>query len=112
MQMQITGRHVEVTDSLKQYVEEKVNKVAKYFDNITHAKVVLDVEREKHQVEVLLNLPGQDIVAKADHTDMYAAVDLVEEKLETQVKKYKQKMKNHHDAHKHERFDEVETQDI
>lgn len=64
MNIQITGRHVEVTDSIKNYVNEKVGKVGHYFDNITSTKVILDVEKDHQVAEAIVTVPGSEFVGK------------------------------------------------
>lgn len=64
MNIQITGRHVEVTDAIKNYVNEKVGKVGHYFDNITSTKVILDVEKDHQVAEAIVTVPGSEFVAK------------------------------------------------
>ena len=89
MNIQITGRHVEVTDSIKSYVNEKVGKVGHYFDNITSTKVILDVEKDQQVAEAIVTVPGSEFVAKAEDKDLYAAIDMLEDKLVRQLKNIK-----------------------
>lgn len=96
MNIQITGRHVEVTDSIKSYVNEKVGKVGHYFDNITSTKVILDVEKDQQVAEAIVTVPGSEFVAKAKDKDLYAAIDMLEDKLVRQLKKHKDKMRCNH----------------
>ena len=95
MHIQITGRHLEITAALKSYVEEKIGKLSQHFDHILDVQVVLHVEKENHLAEAKLSVPGDDIVAKAEGENMYAAIDLLQDKLDRQVKKRKQKLKSH-----------------
>ena len=94
MKIQITGRHVEITEAIKAYVEEKVGKIEHHFDNIIGTKVILSVEKDRQIAEAIVNVPGTEIVAQADSTDMYAAIDMMEEKLDRQVRKHKDKMRS------------------
>ena len=96
MNIQITGRHVDVTDSIKSYVDEKIGKVGQYFDNITSAKVILNVEKETQLAEVIITVPGNEFVAKADDKDLYVAIDLLEDKIASQLKKHKNKLRCNH----------------
>ena len=96
MNIQITGRNVEVTDSIKSYVNEKVGKVGHYFDNITSTKVILDVEKDQQVAEAIVTVPGSEFVAKAEDKDLYAAIDMLEDKLARQLKKHKDKMRCNH----------------
>ncbi|MEY8766427.1 MULTISPECIES: ribosome hibernation-promoting factor, HPF/YfiA family [Francisella] len=96
MNIQITGRHVEVTDPIKRYVNEKIGKVGHYFDNITSTKVILDVEKDHQVAEAIVTVPGSEFVAKAEDKDLYAAIDMLEDKLARQIKKHKNKLRDNH----------------
>lgn len=102
MQMIVKGRRMEVTPAIRDYAEEKVGRVAKILDHmLMSAEVELYTERnrsiEKGQVaEVTVYTKGPVIRAKEAASDMYAAIDLVSEKLESQVRKYKTKMVDRH----------------
>ena len=109
MQIQITGRHLTVTEAMKGYVEEKMGKLVKHFDHIISAHVIMSVERECHRAEAKIEVPGKDIVAHADGESMYAAIDLLEAKLDRQVRKRKNLMKNHHVAKK-DKFESLEPE--
>lgn len=91
MQLNISGHHVEMTDALKDYVEDKLSKLTRHFDNITSGQVTLTVEKERQKAEAIIHLSGQDIHASSEHDDMYAAIDLLSDKLDRQVVKYKEK---------------------
>ncbi|MCL4122484.1 UNVERIFIED_CONTAM: hypothetical protein GTU68_040708 [Idotea baltica] len=96
MNIQITGRHVEVTEAIKNFVDEKIGKVSQYFDNITSAKVILSVEKDTQIAEVIITVPGSEFVAKADDKDLYTAIDLVEDKIARQLRKHKNKLRTNH----------------
>lgn len=91
MNIIITGRHLELTENLKNYAEEKVQKFKKYFDNITEATITLSVEKYRHKAEVLLRANGLMLQAESVTGEMYSSIDEVAEKLERQVKKQKDK---------------------
>jgi putative sigma-54 modulation protein len=91
MNIIITGRHLELTGNLKQYAEAKIRKFNKYLNNITEAAVILSVEKYRHKAEVLLRVNGMMIQAESVTGEMYSSIDEVVEKLERQVKKYKEK---------------------
>lgn len=97
MQVEINGHHVDVTPALRQHIEQKLDKVHKLFDKITHAHVTLTVEKKKKQqkAEAKLLLSGTEIFADSTTNDMYASIDLLSKKLTTQVQKYKEKLKDH-----------------
>lgn len=96
MRIQITGRHVGVTEAMKEYAREKVEKLEKLHGRVTRAEVTMDAGHDRKVVEILLHVGGADLVAKAESPDMYAAVDLVEEKLARQLVRHKQKRTDHH----------------
>ena len=96
MQIDITGHHVEITDSMCQYVEEKMQKLERHFDKVSNMHVILSVENVRQKAEATLHLSGQDIFAEDTQDNMYAAIDGLLDKLDRQVVKYKEKIKNHH----------------
>ncbi len=89
MQFAIRGKNIEVTNALRDYVEKKVGKIEKYIDQPVNAQVNLYVERGKHIVEVTAALNGLVLRGEEGTENMYASIDLVADKLERQVKKYK-----------------------
>jgi putative sigma-54 modulation protein len=92
MNIIVNGRHLEVTPALKSYAEEKIGKFERYLSNISEATVTLVVEKYRHKTEVLLKANGVMIQAEGITGDIYSSIDEVVEKLEKQVKKYKEKM--------------------
>lgn len=92
MRYTITGRNVEITPGLKSAVEEKIGKLERYFQPDTEAAVTLSVQKEKQKIEVTIPVKGRIIRAEESSSDMYASIDLVEEILERQIKKYKNKL--------------------
>lgn len=103
MNLNITGHHVEVTPAIRDYVGSKLDRVIRHFDNVTSATVILSVEKLAQKAEVTLHVRGKDIFAESQDEDMYAAIDLMTDKLDRQVLKYKRKMQDHnHEALKHQ----------
>lgn len=100
MNLSVTGHHVEVTDALKDYVEEKMNKLERHFDNVTDIHVILGVEKLRQQAEATIDLTGTKIHAQAENEDMYAAIDALIDKLDRQVLKHKEKLRDHHKREK------------
>lgn len=88
----IKGRNVEVTEGLKSAVTDKIGKLDKYFTEETEAYVTLSVEKERQKVEVTIPMKGNTLRAEETNSDMYASIDLVQETLERQLKKYKNKI--------------------
>ena len=95
MQINLTGHHVELTDALRSYVNEKFAKLERHFDHITNVHVILNVEKLTQKAEATLHLNGGEIFADSTHEDMYAAIDGLSDKLDRQVSKHKEKMKRH-----------------
>jgi putative sigma-54 modulation protein len=95
MNIIVNGRNLEVTPALKKYAEGKIKKFDRYLSNITEAIVTLSIEKYRHKVEVLLKVNGYLIQAEGITGEIYASIDEVVEKLERQVKKYKEKLVSH-----------------
>lgn len=96
MNLQISGHHIEVTPALRQYVENKLDPVVRHFDRVTGVTVILSVEKLKQKAEVTVHVPGKDIFVEETGDDLYAAIDVLFDKLDRQVQKHKQKMQDHH----------------
>lgn len=90
----VRGEKIEVTDSIREYVIDKLSKLEKYFDNPKeiNAKVLISVRGREQKVEVTINCKGYDLRAEVSHSDLYAAIDLILDKLERQIRKYKTKI--------------------
>ncbi len=95
MQLNVTGHHIDMTDSLQHYVETKMGRLERHFDNVTNVHVVLSVEKQRQKAEATLHISGADIFADAVDEDMYAAIDSLADKLDRQVKKHKEKVTDH-----------------
>jgi putative sigma-54 modulation protein len=95
MNLNITGHHVEVTPALHDYVQGKVERVIRHFDQVTSVHVVLSVQKLRQKAEITLHVKGKDIYADADDGDLYAAIDALADKLNRQVLKYKEKISDH-----------------
>ncbi len=91
MQVNITGHHVELTDALRDYVDEKLARVQRHYDNITNVHVTLSVEKERQHAACTLHAAGADLHAEAQDVDMYAAIDALADKLDRQMVKHKEK---------------------
>ncbi|MCZ4306196.1 ribosome-associated translation inhibitor RaiA [Zoogloeaceae bacterium G21618-S1] len=103
MNLNITGHHVEVTPAIREYVNAKLDRVIRHFDNVTSVNVILSVEKLVQKSEVTLHVRGKDLFAESADEDMYAAIDTMADKLDRQVIKHKQKLQDHaHDALKHQ----------
>lgn len=95
MQINLTGHHVEITDALRQYVTNKIERLERHFDYVTNVHVVLSVEKLQHKAEATMHMSGADVFADSVDEDMYAAIDGLVDKLDRQVKKHKEKLKDH-----------------
>lgn len=101
MNLNITGHHVEVTPAINDYVNAKLGRVIRHFDNVTSAHVILSVDKLNQKAEVTLHVKGKDIYADSTEADLYAAIDTLADKLDRQVLKYKEKNSSHnHEGHK------------
>ncbi len=110
MQMNITFRHLDPIDSLKNYAREKVERVNKYLDKATEASVVLSVDRHIHQADITVHSGSFVLRGKERSEDMYASIDLAMDKIERQLKRYKEKLKSHHGrAREHHRHNLLEV---
>lgn len=88
----ITGRNIEVTPGLKEAVQDKIGKLERYFTPDTEVIVTLSVQKERQKIEVTIPMKGNIIRAEESSSDMYVSIDLVEEIIERQIKKYKNKI--------------------
>jgi putative sigma-54 modulation protein len=98
MQLSITGHHVEVTPALKGYVEKKLERIARHFDHVIDVHCVLTVEKLRQKAEATVHVRGNAIHADATQPDMYAAIDMLTDKLDRCVLKHKEKRTDHHAA--------------
>ena len=95
MQINLTGHHVEITDSLRNYVDTKFEKLERHFDHINNVHVILNVEKINQKAEATLHLNGGEVFATSEHSDMYAAIDGLIDKIDRQVIKHKEKLLRH-----------------
>ena len=98
MKFVIVGKNIDVTPGLKSAVEDKLGKLDKYFSEDTTVHVTLSVERMDQKIEVTIPVKGSIIRSEQVSTDMYVSIDLVEEIIERQLKKYKNKIIDKHQA--------------
>ncbi len=95
MQINITGHHVDVTDSLRDYVNTKFEKLERFFDKINSVQVILNVEKIQQIAEATLHVNSGEIHAKANSENMYVAIDELTDKLIRQLNKHKNKLNSH-----------------
>ena len=96
MQLTISGHQIDLTDSMKNYIGEKMQRVERHFDHLNSIDVVLHVEKIHHRAEATVNAKGVTLHAHADSENMYATIDDLTDKLDSQVRKHKEKVTNHH----------------
>lgn len=99
MKYTIRGEKIEVTDAIKEYIESKLSRIDKYFDNPSsvNANVLIKVKNREQKVEVTINTSLYQIRSEESHSDLYAAIDLVTDKVERQIRKNKTKLKNRYE---------------
>ena len=102
MNLTVSGHHVSVTSAMRDYVHTKMEKVTRHFDHVIDVNVILSVEKLTQKAEVTVHVRGKDIFVESGDPDLYAAIDLMVDKLDRQIIKYKDKVQAHpHDALKH-----------
>ena len=95
MQINITGHHIDVTPALKAYTIEKLQRISRHFDQVISINVILKVENHNQQAEATVRLAGKPIFAQQTDDDMYAAIDGLSDKLDKQVRRYKDRIRSH-----------------
>jgi putative sigma-54 modulation protein len=101
MNLTISGHHLEVTPALRSYVTTKLDRIMRHFDQVVDVKVLLTVEKQKEKerrqrAECNIHVKGSDMFAESAHSDLYAAVDDLVDKLDRQVVRHKDRLQNHH----------------
>lgn len=96
MHISVTGQHVEITEPLRVYIDKKMERIVRHFDQLLDVHYVLSVEKLRHKAEATLKVRGGDLHADAEAEDMYAAIDALADKLDRLVKKRKEKESDHH----------------
>ena len=103
MNLTISGHHLEVPPALRNYVEGKLDRITRHFDQVVDVKVLLSIENQtekerRQKAECNIHVKGSDMFAESANEDMYAAVDELMDKLDRQVVKRKDRLQNHHHA--------------
>jgi putative sigma-54 modulation protein len=96
MQVNISGHHIEITPALRDYLNEKLTRIERHFENATDIHCVLTVEKLEHRAEATIHVSGNSLHAHSVEADMYAAIDSLADKLDRQVRKHKEKITDHH----------------
>lgn len=92
MNLNVSGHHLEVTPAIRSYVRSKLERVARHFDHVIDAHVILSVDKLRQKAEVTLHLSGKDLHCQCEEADLYAAIDLLADKLDRQVLRHKGKL--------------------
>jgi putative sigma-54 modulation protein len=95
MNLTISGHHVDVTPSIREYVMNKLERITRHFDQVIDVAVIFTVEKLRQKAEINLHLRGKDLHCEAIHEDLYAAIDLLIDKLDRQVVKHKECIQAH-----------------
>ena len=95
MKINLSGHHVEVTHTLREYIDTKFSKLERHFDHINNVHVILTVEKLDQKAEATVHMNGTEVFASAISTDMYASIDTLVDKLDRQILKYKDKVSQH-----------------
>ena len=96
MNLQISGHHLEITPAIHDYVTGKLERVTRHFDNVIDVNVILSVDKLKQKAVVTVHLSGKDVYVEVIDEDLYAAVDVLVDKLDRQIQKHKQRVQDHH----------------
>jgi len=94
MNLQITGHHLEVTPAIREYIETKLERVIRHFDQVIDIKVMLSVEPLRHRADITMRVPGKDLHCETVQENLYAAIDLLIDKIDRQVIEYKSRLQS------------------
>ena len=92
MNLSVSGHHLDVTPAIRTYVHSKLERVSRHFDHVIDAHVILTVDKIRQKAEVTLHVRGKDLHCESEQEDLYAAIDLLADKLDRQVLRYKDKL--------------------
>jgi putative sigma-54 modulation protein len=95
MQINLTGHHMDITPALRSFVHEKFERLQRHFDHITNIHVILTVEKDRQKAEATIHVNRGNLFAEVEQDDMYAAIDMLIDKLDRQLKKHKEKLSSH-----------------
>ena len=104
MNLNLTGRHLEITPAIREHVIGKLDKVKRHFDNVIDVNVILSVEKLQQKAEATLNISGKTLFAESEDSNLYVAIDTLIDSLDRQVLKHKEKFeaRRHDDSGKHQ----------
>ena len=95
MQLNLSGHHLDITSSIRQHTSDKLTKIKHNFGNIMNVNMTLEVQKDLQKAEATIHVSGADLFAKAESNDMYASIDQLINKLDSQIIKHKEKLHNH-----------------
>ena len=95
MNLQISGRHLEITPAIRSHITTKLDRVMRHFDNVIDINLVLSVDKLKQKAEITVHLSGKDVFVEAVEEDLYAAIDALIDKLDRKLKQHKEKLHDH-----------------
>lgn len=106
MQLSVTGHHVDITEALRNYVDNKFERLERHFEHMTNVHVILSVEKLRQKAEATMHVNGANVFADSVHEDMYAAIDVLTDKLDRQIIKHKEKLQSHRSGANGSRYEE------
>jgi len=95
MNLQLSGRHLDITPAIRDYITEKLGRITRHFDHVIDVNVILSAEKIERRIEASVHLSGKDIFVECHEADMYAAIDTLIDKLDRQIIKHKEKHGGH-----------------
>ena len=99
MNLHLSGHHLEITPAIREYITGKFGRITRHFDHVIDVNVILSVEKLDQKIEATVHLSGKHIFAECRDTDMYAAIDMLSDKLDRQIIKHKEKIVEHRGSH-------------
>lgn len=99
MNLHLSGHHLEITPAIRAYITGKIGRITRHFDHVIDVNVILSVERLIQRIEASVHLSGKNIFVESRDADMYAAIDILADKLDRQIIKYKEKHFEHRGNH-------------
>jgi len=103
MNIQLTGRHLEITPAIRGYVNEKFGKIKRHFDHVIDMNIILSVEKLQQKAEATIHISGKNLFVECEDENLYAAIDMLVDKLDRQVRRQKEKQaaRRHDETGKH-----------
>ena len=95
MQLNISGHHLDITPALKLHTNQKLSKIKHHFDQVMNINMILEVQKDVQTAEATIHVSGADLFAKAESDDMYASIDKLINKLDSQILRHKEKLHSH-----------------